>query len=286
MNSSPPPSVGRGYHHGSVSAGTNIHYVDIPSSHRPLMLVHGVGMDWRVWQAVARRFVPRFHVYMVDLRGHGESGKPRSGYALRDYAADIEDVLVALGLRDVVLVGSSLGGAVAAVVEAPVELVARRVLVDPPLTFGPLPDVKMMQEIAALKHEPVETLAAYLRQHNPGVGQHLLRTMSEMWHQAADGVVEEMLAHPDDFYASEREVQYVESPTLLLQADPQRDAVLTDSDACRALALLPHGTLVRVAGAGHAIHAHRPAEFVALVEHFAAPHASGAVTGSEGDAVQ
>jgi pimeloyl-ACP methyl ester carboxylesterase len=256
------------FRHGWIEADTTIHYVEVTSEGPPLVFVHGIGMDWRVWQAVARRFVPRFHLYAVDLRGHGDSEKPEHGYSLAHYAADLEDLLEALVLRNVTLIGSSLGGAVCAIVEAPVELVSHRVLVDPPLTLGPIRDERMFRDILKLKHQPVEELARYLTVLNPGAGQHAMRTMSEMWHRASNGVIEDMLADPTGYYGMERELRNIKSPTLLMQADQMKGAVLKDDDARKALTLLPHGAIVTVSGAGHAIHASKPAEFVSIVERF------------------
>jgi pimeloyl-ACP methyl ester carboxylesterase len=257
------------FQHRWFQTDTTIHYVEVESEGLPLLLVHGIGMDWRVWQALARRLVTHFHLYAVDLRGHGDSGKPEHGYSLGHYASDLEDLLEALDLRDVTLVGSSLGGAVSAVVEAPVELVSHRVLVDPPLTLGPIRDERMFRDILKLKHEPVEQLARYLSELNPGAGQHAMRTMSEMWHRASDGVIEELLANPRGYYEMERELRNIESPTLLLQADPTMGQVLSDDNARKVLRLLPHGTAITIEGAGHAIHAYKPAEFASIVERFA-----------------
>jgi pimeloyl-ACP methyl ester carboxylesterase len=265
------PVTGAGtpeFRHGTFEGDTWIHYVEVPSGGSPLVLVHGIGMDWRVWQGVARRFVPRFHLYAVDLRGHGESGKPEHGYSLAHYAADLEDLFEALHLRDLTLVGSSLGGAIAAVVEAPRELVSHRVLVDPPLTFGPIRDEAMFRDILTLKHEPVEVLAHYLSVLNPGAGQHAMRMMSEMWHRASDAVINELLSNPNAYYEMERELRNIESPTLLMQADPARGGILRDVDIRRSLDLLPHGATITVSGAGHAIHAFKPDEFATMVERF------------------
>jgi pimeloyl-ACP methyl ester carboxylesterase len=258
--------------HRTFEGETRIHYVEVNSDGSPLLLVHGIGMDWRVWQAVSRRFAPRFHLYAVDLRGHGESGKPEHGYSLAHYAADLEDLLSTLDLRNVTLVGSSLGGAIAAVVEAPIEMVSHRVLVDPPLTLGPIRDESMFRDILMLKHEPEEILAHYLSVLNPGAGQHAMRMMSEMWHRTSDVVIEELLSDPDSYYEMDRELRNIESPTLLIQADPGRGAVLRDVDIQRALQRLPRGASVTVADAGHAVHAFKPAEFVSIVERFADGH--------------
>jgi pimeloyl-ACP methyl ester carboxylesterase len=93
--------------------------------------------------------------------------------------------------------------------------------------------------------------------------------MSEMWHRAADGVITDMLARPLDYFYLDPALQSDEAPTLLLQADPTMSPSLTTENARHALEHLPHGTLYTVSGAGHAIHAYRPAEFVDLVRRFA-----------------
>jgi pimeloyl-ACP methyl ester carboxylesterase len=236
---------------------------------RPAILLHGIGMDWRVWQAQSRRLRQYFHLYMLDLRGHGESDKPARGYSLAHYAADVEEVLDGLQVSDAVLVGSSLGGAVAVAVEAPVDLVSHRVLVDPPLTGGPVRDPDMFAAILSLKRDPVPRLAEYLATSNPGAGRHYLTIMSEMWHNASDGVITDMLDRSQDYFDLDAALLADEAPTLLLQADPAMSPSLTTENARRTLELLPHGSLYTVEGAGHAIHAYRPAEFVDLVRRFA-----------------
>jgi pimeloyl-ACP methyl ester carboxylesterase len=168
----------------------------------------------------------------------------------------------------VVLVGSSLGGMVAASAEIPADIVSHRVLVDPPLTGGPVRDATMLKDILRLKHRPVAELADYLGARNPSAGRFLLRTMAEMWHEAADGVIEEPLANRWDYFAIDSALRADDAPTLLLQADRTRGGVLTDEQAARALRLLPHGELAHVLGAGHAIHAEKPREFVDLIGRF------------------
>jgi pimeloyl-ACP methyl ester carboxylesterase len=77
-----------------------------------------------------------------------------------------------------------------------------------------------------------------------------------------------MLDRPDDYYAIDQALRADESATLLMRADPQLGAVLDPDEARRALALLPNGYEVEVKGAGHAIHAYKPTEFVDLVTDF------------------
>jgi 3-oxoadipate enol-lactonase len=78
----------------------------------PLVLLHALGEDATSWDAVAARLAPHFALLAVDLRGHGASDWPGT-YSHEQIRDDVIGVLDALGLREVVLVGHSLGGAVA-----------------------------------------------------------------------------------------------------------------------------------------------------------------------------
>ncbi|TDQ05575.1 alpha/beta fold hydrolase [Labedaea rhizosphaerae] len=77
----------------------------------PVVLVHGWGQSGRTWQRLAAR-LPGFHVIAPDLRGHGESDAPATGYAdPAVWAAELAAVLEFAG-RPAVLVGWSYGGLV------------------------------------------------------------------------------------------------------------------------------------------------------------------------------
>jgi len=228
-------------------------------------------MDWRVWQALTRHLAPFFHLYAFDLRGHGDSDKPGHGYTVAHYAADIEDAIDQLGLTFSAVVGSSLGGMVAGALEVPLDLVTHRILLDPPLTGGPIKDEHMFRTILQLKHQPEESLAAFLAPYNPHAGSFLMRTMAQMWKQAADGVIEDMLEQPRAYNAIEPALRINESETLLVQADPAMGGVLTDREAQEALRVLPRGHLAKMLGAGHAVHAYKPRELTQMIVDFVRP---------------
>jgi pimeloyl-ACP methyl ester carboxylesterase len=79
-----------------------------PGSGDPVLLLHATGFHSRCWNQIARR-LPGVHLYAVDLRFHGGSGR----HGEVDWgimAHDIEQVLRALDLTRVVGVGHSIGG--------------------------------------------------------------------------------------------------------------------------------------------------------------------------------
>jgi pimeloyl-ACP methyl ester esterase len=78
-----------------------------------LLFVHGMTFDHTVWRSQVRAFSADFRVVCVDLRGHGRSTAANPDISFEDHAADLATLIDTLGLRDVTLVGWSMGGAIA-----------------------------------------------------------------------------------------------------------------------------------------------------------------------------
>ena len=92
-----------------VSDGAYIYY-EIEGSGRPVVLVHGWGCSGRFYQKNVEGLRDRYMVVTLDLRGHGKSTKGIDGYRVDRLAQDIHEVVVHLGLKDILLMGWSLGG--------------------------------------------------------------------------------------------------------------------------------------------------------------------------------
>ena len=76
-----------------------------------ILLVHGLGGDHAVWNAVLPLLSPRFHVLAPDLRGHGRSpAPPGSTYGFEELDADILGFLDRHQLSHAHVVGMSAGG--------------------------------------------------------------------------------------------------------------------------------------------------------------------------------
>jgi len=79
----------------------------------PLILVHGALDHARNWDWVARSLREHFHVYAVDLRGHGNSAwAPGALYSLAEYVLDLSALADVIGQFPVTLIGHSLGGVI------------------------------------------------------------------------------------------------------------------------------------------------------------------------------
>lgn len=86
-----------------------LHY-QIQGAGQPLLLVHGLGSSIQDWEYQIPLLSQSFTVIAVDVRGHGQSDKPRKPYSIRLFANDLSALIDHLNLGPVHLVGISMGG--------------------------------------------------------------------------------------------------------------------------------------------------------------------------------
>ena len=78
-----------------------------------IALIHSLGLNRIVWEAVADRLADHATVLLYDCRGHGASSKPAGPYSLEMFAADLIALFDHLGWTDAIVAGCSMGGSVA-----------------------------------------------------------------------------------------------------------------------------------------------------------------------------
>src|SRR5262249_49774494 len=88
----------------SVRDKTRIHYRRLGQG-PGMVLLHGYPQTGHMWRKVTPAFAERFTVVARDLRGYGDSDRPVRGYDKRTMAADIADLIQALSIQPVVLIG-------------------------------------------------------------------------------------------------------------------------------------------------------------------------------------
>ena len=93
-----------------VHDGIKLVYDDWGAGKPVFVLVHGWACDRSFLLPQAEYFAWQHRIISLDLRGHGESDKPRGDYLMSTYADDIAYVIEQLGLGKVVAVGHSMGG--------------------------------------------------------------------------------------------------------------------------------------------------------------------------------
>jgi pimeloyl-ACP methyl ester carboxylesterase len=99
--------------HARSADGTDIVYTARGHGETALVFIHGGLADRTFWDRQLSDLSKDFRVVALDLAGHGESGRGRTDWTIMAFAEDVRAVVESLDLRRVVLVGNSLGGAVA-----------------------------------------------------------------------------------------------------------------------------------------------------------------------------
>ena len=78
----------------------------------PVVLLHGYPQTAQMWRKVAPRLQGEFTVVCPDLRGYGDSDKPRDGYDKRSMAKDVKETMAQLGFERFAVVGHDRGARV------------------------------------------------------------------------------------------------------------------------------------------------------------------------------
>lgn len=198
------------------------HVQRLGSGGQPVVFLHGLVMDnLSSWYFTLANPVASFaDVLLYDLRGHGRSERPASGYHLDQMMADLSGLLDAAGLEDrpVTLVGNSYGALLAlAFTVAHPERVEGLVLVD-----GHLGDEgwrAMMQE--TLRLEGPERDALIIKSFREWLGRHSVRKRNRLAEAAralvyGTSLVDDLGATPN---CAEEQIRSIRCPTLVIYGE-------------------------------------------------------------------
>ena len=94
--------------HLTVSDGATLHYLESGEG-SPIVMIPGGAQTAEQFRYQIPAFEQRYHVYAIDMRGHGDSDDPGFGYRISRFAEDLEEFLIAKQLSGVNLLGHSLG---------------------------------------------------------------------------------------------------------------------------------------------------------------------------------
>jgi non-heme chloroperoxidase len=253
-----------------LPSGVRLHYAEQGDPFgRPVILLHGYSDSWFSFSRVMPLMSAKNRVFAIDLRGHGESDRPATGYAMSDMAADVIEFMIAKGLGKATVVGHSMGSFVAQQVAlAAPERVERLVLIGSataPRNFAGMPELG--QAIVSLA-DPVP--ADFAREfqvstiHQPLPEAFMTRVVAEsrklparVWRDVMEGML--ITERPSGLGPSG-------IPALILWGDHDRFAPREEQIAL--LHLLSSSTLKVYRDTGHALHWERPEAFVRDLESF------------------
>nr|WP_232541486.1 alpha/beta fold hydrolase [Nocardia bovistercoris] len=215
-------------------------------------MLHGLGARWQTFRPLVRGLGPGWNIFAPDLRGHGRSDWVSGGYALADFASDVEQFLDEVVGEPVVLFGHSMGGWISAMVAGARPDAVRAVVIVDSALYHLGQDQRAAMAAYANPTHAMRSLAVSLRLADP--------ELKQRWVEGRNQREQD----PDAMLARLR------CPVLLVQGDQEAGGLMTDDHVRRALSALADGHHVFVPGAGHAVHASAPARVAAALHRFVA----------------
>jgi pimeloyl-ACP methyl ester carboxylesterase len=241
---------------------------------RPVLLVHGITSSSLSWVRVAPRLAERTRVIAVDLKGHGDSDQPLSGYRIADQAAELAGLCDALELERIDLIGHSWGGGISVqfAVDGRVPI-HRLVLEDPGLgqtSTSPeqLEDRRTVQAgyVQSIGLTEAEAEAKFRPNVALGWTEQDIAGKIDAAVKGSRAAVQRVFDDNADRNQIPQLAQLA-CPTLLLRAEVARGGIVGE-DAVAVAGKNPLITVVTVPEADHNIHRGRFGAFIAEVEAF------------------
>jgi pimeloyl-ACP methyl ester carboxylesterase len=240
-----------------------LHYVEQGSpSGLPVVLVHGFPDSWRSYERVLPSLPSSLRVFAVSLRGHGDSGRPDTGYTPKDFADDLAAFMDARDLPSAVIVGHSMGASAAQrfAVDHPSRTRALVLIGAAPSWRGNANFEELTRAVAALgdRVDPVFARGFQVSTIAQSVPQSFVDTVVDeslkapvrVWKEAIAG-----LARADTAV----DLRAITAPTLVLWG--ARDALARRVDQQALDAGISRSQLIVYEAAGHALHWEEPHRF-------------------------
>ena len=206
-----------------------LNYAEGEPTGPPLILLHGFTDRWQTYHPIITPLSQSWHIYALDLRGHGKSEKKPGAYRYMDYLQDLERFMDAVVAEPAVLFGHSMGGVISIMYAAGHPEKTRALIVgDSPMSFK---DSQFQKQII----------------------YHYLRAIYE---DLSKG------------YETEELLPRIMCPVLLLRASPKKEGLIPDADLNKAKTLIRHLHTVQYDDVSHDLHKAKPSRILDDVTRF------------------
>ena len=245
-----------------IAHGTKLHYYRTGGEKPPLVLVHGITDDGLCWLPVAEILSDTFDVIMVDMRGHGKSEAPDSGYTLENLATELAHLIQALELNKPIILGHSMGAVTSLVLAGLFPDLPRAILLEDPPAFwsfdgSSAKDAEfrnsLTEWIYGNKRKTRDDLLAEGRANNVGWSDAELESWVDAKHRFSLKIT--ALVYPQDIVSIDfpKLLKRVTCPALFISADTQRGAASSEVEIAKLKGWLPQLHVAHIAEAGHSI---------------------------------
>jgi pimeloyl-ACP methyl ester carboxylesterase len=274
----PPATAGpeppAGWTGGYVMAnGIRMHYWRTGGAKPALVLAHGSSDDGLCWTNFAVELQKDYDIVMYDARGHGLSDPPSPTDPPDVQVEDLAALIAALRLEKPIVMGHSMGSAAVAHFAAKYPDVARAVILEDPALLRPAgagpaaaqaPVEERRAAILARNNRSEADLVADCTKNSPKWG----RSECEFWAPSKrrhhpSSVLVNTGARP----AMRELLPKITAPTLILKADAEGDVRRQNDEVA---ALLRHGRIVHITGAGHNVRREGKEQTIQVVREFLA----------------
>jgi pimeloyl-ACP methyl ester carboxylesterase len=262
-----------------LANGMTLGYIELGKPQNPpLVYLHGITNSSLGYIPLGQLLARDFHVFLLDMRGHGIADKPECCYSRLDFAYDVKLFLDHFGIERAAIVGHSLGGMVSQTVAAYWPERTRQLVViastlgqrSPASPDAPRPAPLLGAfdaEIRQLK-DPIDpdspfmvawwTVAGLDPKIQSMMRRESARIPAPIWRAMLDqGAVSRDLRVTAD---------WIKSPTLLVFAG--KDSLFGAAERDELIAWLPHAKTVIFPDLGHSLPEEAPAAVAAALRDF------------------
>ncbi|BDD08115.1 alpha/beta hydrolase [Fulvitalea axinellae] len=239
----------------------------------PLIILHGLFGFSDNWVTFARALSDRYRVFVVDQRNHGNS--PQSGeWNYGVMAEDLKEFIERHGLQGAVVLGHSMGGKTVMEFAAHYpELISKMIVVDmAPKAYEPRHDeiVAALRsvDLASIQKRSDAEAALAVGIPDPGVRQFLMKNLARnpqkgfRWKMNLPVIAEKI----ENVVEAVAQGAHSMVPALFVRG--ANSNYVTDADIPAIEDIFADSEVVTVEGAGHWVHAEKPAELLEAVEEF------------------
>jgi pimeloyl-ACP methyl ester carboxylesterase len=247
----------------------------------PVVLVHGFSVPYFIFDSTFEFLCNAgFHVLRYDLFGRGLSDRPQSNYDIHLFVRQLKDLLDALGLKKVNLLGLSMGGPItAAFIGQHPDYVSSHILIDPagarPIRFSNLLKVATLPVFGELllglfgSESMVKNIASDLftpELVKPFQERYQVQMQYSGFKRAILSTVRNKML--DSFIGAYEQIGKMKKPTLLFWG--RQDTTVPFEHSKDILRAIPHAQLKVIENCGHIPHYEKPEEVHPILLEFLA----------------
>ena len=237
---------------------------------KALIMLHGIADSCVAFEPMLPFLSKEFRSLAVTLRGHGDAGKPETGYSTSDFVEDLVLFLDKLGIEKAVLLGASSGGFPArSFAAAYPERTEGLILLGSPAVLGDKPGVKKLwDEVISKLEDPisenfVQSFSQGLETGNIPedyleiIVKENLKAPARVWIKTIQGIMEEPFPGT---------LGQIKAETLILWGD--QDVISTREDQEMLEKAISNASLRVLSGLGHLLYWESPERVAKEINEF------------------